>query len=73
MLHEQGNLPMTAANETKTWQHVAPLTEANARLAPLVSAFGFHSLIRCPSDRVFVQILVFHRYTSILMIMAGMG
>ncbi|MGO1501370.1 MAG: hypothetical protein ACTHWH_08835 [Marinobacter sp.] len=48
MLHEQGNLPMTAANETKTWQLVAPLAEASARLAPLVSAYGFHSLIDAP-------------------------
>lgn len=48
MLHEQGNLPMAAANETKTWQPVAALTEANTKLAPLVSAYGFHSLIDAP-------------------------
>ncbi|NWN92628.1 hypothetical protein HLV39_14115 [Marinobacter adhaerens] len=48
MLHEQGNLPMTAANETKAWQLVAPLTEANTKLAPMLSAFGFHSLVEAP-------------------------
>ncbi|MGO1501372.1 MAG: hypothetical protein ACTHWH_08845 [Marinobacter sp.] len=48
MLHEQGNLPMTAANETKIWQPVAPLNEASTKFAPLVSAYGFHSLIDAP-------------------------
>ncbi len=48
MLHEQGNLPMTAANETKTWQLVAPLAEASTKLAPVVSAYGFHSLVEAP-------------------------
>lgn len=48
MLHEKGNLPMTAANETKTWQPVAPLNEMSTKLAPVVRAYGFHSLIDAP-------------------------
>ncbi|MDX1757888.1 MAG: hypothetical protein R3175_17680 [Marinobacter sp.] len=48
LLHEQGDLPMVGANETKTWQPVTPLGGADQRLAPLISAFGFHALVNRP-------------------------
>lgn len=48
LLHEQGDIPMVGANETKTWQPVTPLGGADQRLAPLISAFGFHALVNRP-------------------------
>ncbi|WP_375176268.1 toxin VasX [Marinobacter mobilis] len=45
--HEQGNLPMVGANETKTWQPITPKDEPDTRLTALI--INYHSLISAPN------------------------
>ncbi|MBN7770122.1 hypothetical protein KUV44_10480 [Marinobacter daepoensis] len=45
-LHEQGNLPMVGANETKEWQPIIPLDEPDTRLTPLI--INHHALVNHP-------------------------
>ena len=45
-LHEQGNLPMVGANETKEWQPITPLDAPDTRLTPLI--INYHALVNHP-------------------------
>jgi len=45
-LHEQGNLPMVGANETKEWQPITPLDAQDTRLTPLI--INYHALVNHP-------------------------
>lgn len=45
-LHEQGNLPMVSANETKRWQPITPLDAPDTRLTPLI--INYHALVNHP-------------------------
>jgi len=46
-LHEQGNLPMVGANETKQWQAVTTLETPDTRLTALITKY--HTLINNPT------------------------
>ena len=45
-LHEQGNLPMVGANETKEWQPITPLDGPDTRLTPLI--INYHAPVNYP-------------------------
>lgn len=45
-LHEQGNLPMVGANETKEWQPITPLDAPDTRLTPLI--INYHAPVNYP-------------------------
>ena len=45
-LHEQGNLPMVGANETKEWQPITPLNAPDTRLTPLI--INYYALVNHP-------------------------
>ncbi|WP_165856463.1 toxin VasX [Marinobacter sp. JSM 1782161] len=48
MLHEQGNLPMVGANETKEWKEVQPMEEPDSQMTSVITEF--HSLVDDPAN-----------------------